>query len=138
MHVQQVADEISAVQMCIGSMYAGSRALCATSGGGFDLMVESISLAAMTETPLVVIDAQRPGPATGLPTWTAQADLNMAIHSGHGECARIVVALSDHTTIFTRIGEALNLAERYQIPVIVLTEKSIADASMLVGADDMI
>lgn len=138
MTVKQVSDEISAIQMCIGSMYVGSRALCATSGGGFDLMTESISLAAMTETPLVIINAQRPGPATGLPTWTAQADLNISIYSGHGEFARVVLALSDHETIDDRIGQAYQMAERFNIPVIILTDKVIADTKLVTSFDSKI
>ncbi|MDQ3008403.1 MAG: 2-oxoacid:acceptor oxidoreductase subunit alpha [bacterium] len=128
MLVRQVEDEISVAQMAIGSMFMGTRALVATSGGGFDLMTESLSLAAMTETPFVCILGQRPGPATGLPTWTAAADLNLAIYSGHGEFARCVIAVSDPSTAYVLIQRAFNLAEKYQIPVIVLTEKQIAES----------
>jgi 2-oxoglutarate ferredoxin oxidoreductase subunit alpha len=127
MIVKQVEDEISVAQMTIGSSFAGTRSMCATAGGGFDLMAETVSLAGMIETPFVCIIAQRPGPATGLPTWTSQTDLNIAIHSGHGEFPRIVIGVSDVDDAFTLIQHAFNLAEAYQGPVIVLTEKAIAE-----------
>lgn len=130
--VKQAEDEITAVQMTIGSMHVGSRALVATSGGGFDLMTETVSLAAITEIPLVVVIAQRPGPATGLPTWTAQADLNLAIHAGHGEFPRVVIACSDPLSAFNLIQHAFNLSEKFQIPVIVLTEKVVAETQQII------
>ncbi len=128
MVVKQAEDEITAAQMALGSMYMGTRALTATSGGGYDLMTETVSLAGMTETPMVVIVAQRPGPATGLPTWTAQGDLQLAIHSAHGEFPRLVLAVSDVDGCYELIQHAFNYAEVYQIPVIVLTEKQIAES----------
>ncbi len=128
MLVKQVEDEISVVNMTLGSMFMGTRAFCATSGGGYDLMTETVSLAGMIETPLVVVVGQRPGPATGLPTWTAQADLNLAIHSAHGEFPRIVIGVSDSSDSFDLIQHAFNLSEKYQTPVIVLTEKVIAES----------
>jgi 2-oxoglutarate ferredoxin oxidoreductase subunit alpha len=127
MLVKQAEDEITAVQMTIGSMHAGSRALVATSGGGYDLMTESISLSGLTETPLVVIIGQRPGPATGLPTWTSQGDLNLAINAGHGEFPRVVIACSDPTSSYELIQHAFNIAEEYQSTVIVLTSKSVLE-----------
>lgn len=126
--VKQVDDEISVAQMAIGAMFMGTRALVATSGGGFDLMTESVSLAGMTETPFVCILAQRPGPSTGLPTWTAASDLNLAVYGGHGEFTRCVIAISDPQSAYLVIQNAFNLAEKYQIPVIVLTEKQIAES----------
>jgi len=128
MLVKQVEDEISVAQMAIGSMFAGTRALVGTSGGGFDLMTESLSLAAMTETPFVCILAQRPGPATGLPTWTSSADLNLAVYAGHGEFTRLVVSASDAADCYTLIQHAFNYAEEFQIPVIVMTDKEIAES----------
>jgi hypothetical protein len=125
--VKQAEDEITAIQMCLGSMYAWARALTATSWGWFDLMTETISLSGMTEVPLVCIIAQRPWPATWLPTRTAQADLQLAIHAGHGEFARIVIAISDQESGFHLIQEAFDLAEQFQVPVMVLTEKVIAE-----------
>jgi 2-oxoglutarate ferredoxin oxidoreductase subunit alpha len=126
MLVKQLEDEISVVQTTIGSMHVGARALCATSGGGFDLMTETVSLSAMIETPLVVVLGQRPGPATGLPTWTAQGDLELAVYASHGEFTRCVIAISDPQSAYIQIQKAFNLAEKYQIPVIVLTEANIA------------
>lgn len=133
MHVEQVEDEISVSQMALGASFAGTRSLCATSGGGFDLMTETVSLAGMIETPLTVIIAQRPGPATGLPTWSGQEDLNLAIYSGHGEYAKAVIAVGDHMEAFTVLGEALNIAETYQIPVIVLTDKTLAETNATIN-----
>jgi 2-oxoglutarate/2-oxoacid ferredoxin oxidoreductase subunit alpha len=128
MFVKQIEDEISVAEMAVGAMFAGTRALCGTSGGGFDLMTETVSLAGMTETPFVCIVAQRPGPATGLPTWTNAGDLLMTIFSGHGEYAKCVLAVSDPESCFTLTQVALNIAEEYQIPVLVLTEKQIAES----------
>ncbi len=136
MLVKQVEDEISVVNMTLGSMFMGTRALCATSGGGYDLMTETVSLAGMIENPLVVIVAQRPGPATGLPTWTAQGDLNLAVHSAHGEFPRIVIGVSGPQDSFELIQHAFNLAEKYQTPVIVLTEKVIAESKWTVPPFD--
>ena len=90
--VKHAEDEIAAVNMCVGAAHAGVRAMAATSGGGFDLMTEGSRLAAMTETPLVIYLAQRPGPATGLATRTAQADLLLALYASHGEFPRVILA----------------------------------------------
>jgi len=132
MVVKQAEDEITAAQMTLGSMHVGTRSFTATSGGGFDLMTETVSLSGMIETPLVVVVAQRPGPATGLPTWTGQADLNLAIYSGHGEFGRIVLACSDPYSAFMNIQHAFNLAERFQCPTVLLTEKTIAESKTIV------
>lgn len=125
--VKQAEDEITVANLTLGSMHAGTRALCATSGGGFDLMTETVSLSGIIETPFVCCLFQRPGPATGLPTWTAQGDLNLAIHGGHGEFARIVMAASDPTDHFELIQHALNFAEEFQLPVIFLSDKVSAE-----------
>ena len=125
--MRQVEDEITAAQMTLGASYAGARAMTATSGGGFDLMTETVSLAGMIEVPLVICIAMRPGPATGLPTWTAQGDLRLAIYGGHGEFARIVIAVSDPESAFLLTQHAHNLAEQFQVPVILLTDKHIAE-----------
>lgn len=130
--IKQAEDEITAVQMTIGSMHMGTRAMVATSGGGFDLMTESISLAGITETPLVVVLAQRPGPATGLPTWTAAGDLEVAVYGGHGEYPKCVISVSDPIDAYTLTQEAFNIAEEFQIPVILLTEKQIAESLFLI------
>lgn len=128
MVLKQAEDEITAAQMMSGAMFMGTRAATGTSGGGFDLMTETLSLNAIIENPSVFILAQRPGPATGLPTWTAQADLFLAIHSGHGEFPRLVLSVSDAEDCFRLMPEAFNYAERFQIPVIVMTDKQCAEA----------
>ena len=125
---EQAEDEIGAINMALGAGYAGARAMTATSGGGFALMVEGISMAGMTETPVVVVLAQRPGPATGLPTRTAQGDLLFAINAGHGEFPKLVLAPYDAKDAFQKTVRAFNLADKYQIPVILLTDQLLADA----------
>jgi len=125
---EQAEDEIAAINMALGASYGGARAMTATSGGGFALMVEGISLAGMTETPLVIVLAQRPGPATGLPTRTAQGDLLFAIHAGHGEFPKLVMAPSDAKDAFQKTVRAFNLADKYQIPVILMTDQFLADS----------
>lgn len=132
--IKQAEDEITAVQMALGSMAMGTRALTGTSGGGFDLMTESISFSGMSEIPLVVILAQRPGPSTGLPTWSGAGDLDAAVYSGHGDFARIVVSVSDLESAYIKTQEAFNLAEKYQLPVILLTEKNIAESLYQINA----
>jgi len=128
MVVKQAEDEITAAQIVSGAMYMGTRALTATSGVGFDLMSETVSLNAMIENPTVFVLAQRPGPATGLPTWTAQGDLLRAVNTSAGEFARCVLSVSNSQDAFDLMPVAFNLAEQYQITVIVLTEKQIAEA----------
>lgn len=128
MVVKQAEDEITAAQMVSGAMFMGTRALTATSGGGFDLMSETISLNAIIENPAVFVLAQRPGPATGLPTWTAQGDLLMAVGTAHGEFPRCILSVSDAADCFELMPMAFNIAENFQIPVIVLTDKQIAEA----------
>jgi 2-oxoglutarate ferredoxin oxidoreductase subunit alpha len=130
---EQAEDEIAAINMAMGASYAGARAMTATSGGGFALMVEGVSLAGMTETPLVIVLGQRPGPATGLPTRTAQGDLLFAINAGHGEFPKLVLAPSDAKDAFHKIVRAFNLADQYQSPVIVLTDQFLADASFSIA-----
>ena len=125
---EQAEDEIAAINMAIGASYAGVRAMTATSGGGFALMVEGVSLAGMTETPVVIVLAQRPGPATGLPTRTAQGELLFAINAGHGEFPKLVLAPSDPKDAFHKMVRAFDLADKYQIPVIVLTDQFLADS----------
>ncbi|OIO45055.1 MAG: hypothetical protein AUJ41_01315 [Candidatus Pacebacteria bacterium CG1_02_43_31] len=128
MIVKQIEDEISVANMAIGSMHMGARTMIATSGGGFDLMTEAVSLTGITETPFVCVIAQRPGPGTGLPTWTSASDLNLAIYSGHGEYTKCVIAAHDIASCYTVTQQAFNIAEKYQIPVIILTEKQIAES----------
>ncbi|MEW6378551.1 MAG: 2-oxoacid:acceptor oxidoreductase subunit alpha [bacterium] len=126
--VEQAEDEIAAINMVIGASFAGARAMTATSGGGFDLMTEGFSLAGMTETPIVVVLGQRPGPATGLPTRTEQAELQYAIHASHGEFPRMVLAPGTPEQAFYLTAHAFNQAEKYQIPVIILTDQYLADS----------
>lgn len=127
--VRQLPDEIAVINAAIGASFAGVRSMVATSGGGFSLMVEALGLAAMTETPLVIVEAQRPGPATGLPTWTEQGDLRFVIHAAQGDFPRVVLAPGDVTECFEVMPLAFNLADRYQLPVIVLTDKYLAESA---------
>jgi 2-oxoglutarate ferredoxin oxidoreductase subunit alpha len=120
---KQPEDEISGINMAIGAAVSGVRSMVATSGGGFALMVESVALAGMVEAPLVIDMGMRAGPATGMPTWTEQGELRMVIHAGHGEFPRIVLAPSDAAECYTMAIEAFNLADRYQTPVFILTDK---------------
>lgn len=126
--VEQAEDEISAINMAQGAWYAGGRALVTTSGGGFALMCEGLSLAGMTETPVVISLGQRPGPATGLPTRTEQGDLNLALYAGHGEFPRIIFAPGTMDEAFYLMQKAFNLADKYQIPVIVLSDQFLVDS----------
>jgi 2-oxoglutarate ferredoxin oxidoreductase subunit alpha len=126
--VEQAEDEIAAVNMAVGASYAGAPSLVATSGGGFALMVEGLSLAGMTETPLVLVIAQRPGPATGLPTRTEQADLDFALRAGHGEFPRAIFSPGTVEECFHLTRRAFDLAESYQSPVFVLTDQFLADS----------
>jgi 2-oxoglutarate ferredoxin oxidoreductase subunit alpha len=126
--VDQAEDEIAAINAGLGASYAGARAVVTTSGGGFDLMQEGVSLAGMIETPIVIHLGQRPGPATGLPTRTEQGDLNLALHAGHGEFARAIFAPGNLEELIEMIQRAFNLAQRFQIPVFVLTDQYLLDA----------
>lgn len=134
---EQAEDEIAAINMAIGAQFAGARAMTATSGGGFSLMVEALSLAGMVEVPVVVVLAQRPGPATGLPTRTAQGDLLFAVHAGHGEFPRAVFAPSDPYDAFHKMVKAFNIADKYQIPVIVMTDQFLADSQYSIKGFDL-
>jgi len=126
--VEQAEDEIAAINMALGASFAGAPALVATSGGGFALMVEGVSLAGMTETPVVVIVAQRPGPATGLPTRTEQGDLEFVLHAGHGEFPRAILAPGSPEQCFQAAAQAAVLAEKSQGPVFILTDQFLADS----------
>lgn len=124
----QCEDEIAVANTAIGAWYAGGRALVTTSGGGFALMCEAISLAGVMESPLVIHLGQRPGPATGLPTRTEQADLNLALYAGHGEFPRVLLAPSSLESCFYLTQKAFYFADKYQIPVIVLTDQHLLDS----------
>ncbi|MBI3120248.1 MAG: 2-oxoacid:acceptor oxidoreductase subunit alpha [Candidatus Kerfeldbacteria bacterium] len=128
--VKHAEDEISVINMAIGASYTGARAMIGTSGGGFALMNEGVSLCAMLETPLVIMVSSRPGPATGLPTWTAQGDLQFVIHAGHGEFPKIVIAPGDPQEAFEATWRAHNLADQFQIPVIVLLDKYLSESNV--------
>lgn len=126
--VDQVEDEVAALNMALGASYAGVRAMTGSSGGGFALMVEALSLAGMIEVPIVVINVQRPGPATGFPTRTEQADLQFMIHAGHGEFPRMIMAFRDAEDAFYQTARAFNIAEKYQIPVLLMSDQYLADS----------
>lgn len=123
-------DEISAANMVAGASFAGARAATGSSGGGFALMVEAISLCGVTELGAVFYLVSRPGPATGLPTWTAQGDLLFAINAGHGEFPKIVLAPASHQEAFEMGVSSLNLASKYQVPVIVISDKVIGESGV--------
>lgn len=126
--VEQVEDEITAANMAVGAWFAGARALVTTSGGGFALMAETMSLAGMTENPLVIHLAQRPGPATGLPTRTEQGDLNFALFIGHGEFPRAVLSPGDAEEAFAAAKHAFDMADKFQVPAIILTDQYLLDS----------
>jgi 2-oxoglutarate ferredoxin oxidoreductase subunit alpha len=125
---EQAEDEIAAINMAIGAWYAGARAMVTTSGGGFALMTEGLSLAGILESPIVIHLAQRPGPATGLPTRTEQADLELALYAGHGEFPRILLAPGKIQDAFFLTRKAFDLADKYQIPVFILTDQYFVDS----------
>ena len=135
--VEPAEDEIAAVNMAIGASFAGVRAMTATSGGGFCLMVEGLGLAGMTETPLVIINAQRPGPSTGLPTRTEQADLQFVIHASHGEFPRAVFAPGNAEEAFYLVSKAFNIADKYQVPVIVMGDQHLNDSFFTIDKPDL-
>ena len=125
--VRQAEDEISVINMAIGASFAGARVLVATSGGGVALMSESLGFAAISEISITVINCQRPGPGTGLPTWTDQGDLRSVLHVAHGEFLRVVIASGDLEKCYVGIVNSLNLAEEFQIPVFVLSDKYLSE-----------
>ena len=127
--VEQAEDEIAAVNMALGAAYGGAPALVGTSGGGFALMGEGVSLSAMTETPVVITVVQRPGPATGLPTRTEQGDLNLVLYAGHGEFPRAILAPSCTEECFDLAVRAAHLAEGSQGPVFILSDQFLADCT---------
>jgi len=126
--VVQPEDEIAALNFALGASYAGARAMTATSGGGFALMVEALGLAGMAEVPVVIVLGQRPGPSTGLPTKTEQSDLKFALSAGTGDFPRVVLAPGDMEESYTETKRAFYLAEKYQLPVIIITDKHLAES----------
>ena len=137
MIVMQPEGEIAAVNMAAGAAFAGVRAMTATSGGGFCLMSEGLGMVGMTETPVVIMVAERPGPSTGLPTYSGQGDLRFVIHASQGEFPRVVIAPGDIEECFYETIHAFNLAEKYQIPVILLTDKYLAESQRSVEPFDV-
>ena len=135
--VDQAEDEISAINFAIGASYAGARAMTGSSGGGFSLMVEALGLAGITETPLVIVNSQRPGPATGLPTRTEQSDLSFLLTASHGEFPRVVLAPRNAEDAFYKTTKALNIADKYQTVVLLLTDQYLADANITIPKYDL-
>ena len=131
--VKQAEDELAVINMGIGAAHAGVRAMVGTSGGGFSLMVEGLGMAGMTETPLVIIESQRAGPSTGLPTKTEQGDLNMVSGASQGDFPRIILAPLTIEDSYYSVIEAFNLAERFQCPVIVMSDLLLAEHIETVG-----
>ncbi len=124
--VVQTEDEISAITMVIGASFAGAKTMTATSGPGLALMIEALGHASMVETPVVIVDVQRAGPSTGMPTKTAQSDLFMALYAGNGEAPRFVLAPDSVEDCFYQMINAFNLAEAYQMPVLVLSDQAMS------------
>ncbi len=135
--VRQVEDEIGVINMAIGAAHAGVRAMCATSGGGFALMTEGLGMSAMIETPVVVIDVQRAGPSTGVPTKTEQGDLWQMLGAGHGDYPRVIVAPTDILDCFKIIPEIHNLADRFQCPGIVLGDLLLSEGTSSVDPAEL-
>jgi 2-oxoglutarate ferredoxin oxidoreductase subunit alpha len=130
--VEQAEDEIAAINMAIGASFAGVPSIVPTSGGGFALMTEGVSLAGMTETPVLIVVAQRPGPATGLPTRTEQADLELVLYAGHGEFPRAIFSPGTVEECFWLARKSVAVAAKFQSPVFLLTDQFLADSSRAV------
>lgn len=126
--VKHAEDEIAAINHALGAAFAGVRAMTGSSGGGFALMVESLSFAGVAEIPLVVLEGVRQGPATGLPTWTSQGDLNFLLGAGHGDFLRVILTPGDLTEHFTLTKLAVELAEKYQLPVLIMSDKLMLES----------
>lgn len=137
MVVKHAEDEIAAINMACGAGYTGVRAMTAAAGGGFSLMVEALGMAAMMEIPLVIVEAMRPGPSTGMPTWTGQGDLKFLLSASQDDFPRFVMAPGDVEECFYLIQEAFNLAEKYQTPVLIITDKYLAESRKWVERFDM-
>jgi 2-oxoglutarate/2-oxoacid ferredoxin oxidoreductase subunit alpha len=137
MIVEQAEDEIAAINMALGASFAGARAMTGTSGGGFALMAEGLSLAGMTETPIVIAMGQRPGPATGFPTRTEQGDLEFIQSAGHGEFPRVIFAPGTPAQAFYLTNKAFDMAEKYQIPVFILFDTYLSDSQWTFDSFDL-
>ncbi|MDP2232650.1 MAG: 2-oxoacid:acceptor oxidoreductase subunit alpha [Actinomycetota bacterium] len=134
--VKHTEDELAAINMVLGGSFGGTRSMCATAGGGFALMVEAYGFAGVSETACVVGLFTRPGPATGMPTWTEQSDLRFALHAAQGEFPRVVLAPGDHTEAFHLTWKAFNLADALQTPVILLGDSYLSDNRVSVAPFD--
>ena len=134
--VEQAEDEIAAINLALGASYAGVRAMTGSSGGGFALMVEALGLAGCSETPLVIVESQRPGPSTGLPTRTEQGDLSFVLSAGQDDFPRAVLAPGTPAQGFALTARAFNLADRYQLPVFVITDQYFGDTNFTQEAGD--
>ena len=134
--VVQPENEISVINMGLGAAYAGKRTMVGTSGGGFALMQEGFSLSGMSENPIVVVESQRVGPSSGVPTYTCQADMNFLLNAGHGEFPKIVAAPGTPDQAFYVAGELLNLAWKYQVPAILISDKNLSENQMNVVIDE--
>lgn len=135
--VKQAEDELGAINMAIGASFGGVRAMTATSGGGFSLMVEALGMAGMTETPLVVVDSQRAGPSTGLPTKTEQGDLNLMLGAGQGEFPRAILAPSHPSDAYRLMIRAFALAEKWQTPVLVASDLHLSENHATVDREEI-
>jgi 2-oxoglutarate ferredoxin oxidoreductase subunit alpha len=135
--VKQCEDELAVANMAIGAGYAGVRAMCATSGGGFALMTEAVGMAGMIEAPVVIIEVQRGGPSTGIPTKTEQGDLNQVLGASQGDFPRIIIAPGDTADCFRTVVESFNLAEKYQLPVIVISDLLLSEHPQTIEPDDL-
>jgi 2-oxoglutarate ferredoxin oxidoreductase subunit alpha len=133
--IKHTEDEIAAINMAVGAAHMGARALVPTSGGGFSLMVEGMGLAGITETPVVIYNAQRPGPATGLPTRHEQGDMLFMLHASQGEFPRFLLAPGTHEEAFEAGWRAFNLADKYQTPALVLSDHHLAVAQRTLDLD---
>jgi len=136
--VLELENEIAVINAAIGSAMTGAKSMVGTSGGGFDLMTEALSLTGIAEIPLVIYLAQRPGPATGVPTYTGQGDLNIARHSGHGEFPRVVIAPGDPNECQETASQAFYLSQKFKIPVIVISDKHLAESSYCLTEEPII
>jgi len=134
----QLENEISVIIAALGSAYAGKRSMVGTSGGGFALMTEGISFAAIAELPVVIVNSQRTGPATGVPTYTGQSDLNFVLNAGHGDIVKFTIAPSNADECFKWGGRILNLAWKYQTPAILLVDKEISESTFNLEIDQEI
>lgn len=132
--IMQAENEIAVVMATLGSAYAGKRTMSATSGGGIALMTEGVSMAGMAEIPMVIVESQRPGPATGIPTYSGQGDLDLVTNIGHGDLVRLVLTPGDAEECIDMTGLALNYAWKYQMPVILLVDKDLSEGTYTIDS----